>query len=143
MIWNERNTSALRQMWDTGNLSAGQIANKLNTTRNSVIGKVYRLKLTNRNPSLSLEARMAISRGRRATKKPVSKTKPRTVGTPLKEKRDAIWDSKCKPRSLAKSINHKTCQYPIGEICLTDEWKCGAATYRNSYCEEHYARTHS
>jgi len=130
MTWNEQREAALKQMWNAEELTAGQIATKLGTTRNAVIGKVSRLKLPRRKPDVSARTKAAISRARRVIKKPV-----------LMPDAGPIRKKAALPRGghrMTKRIAHRQCQYPIGEIGPTDGWKCGADTYRSSYCEEHY-----
>ena len=47
MIWTDEAVEELKKMWDKG-MTTGQIAKVLNVTKNSIIGKVHRLCLTDR-----------------------------------------------------------------------------------------------
>ena len=73
MSWTPEREEKLRQLWKKGH-SGSQIASILgNTTRNAVIGKVFRLKLASRIPSKKLE-------GKKSTEKnnsPETKTQKR------------------------------------------------------------------
>ena len=57
MSWTAEREEKLRQLWKKGH-SGSQIASILgNTTRNAVIGKVFRLKLASRITSKKLEGK--------------------------------------------------------------------------------------
>jgi GcrA cell cycle regulator len=74
--WTDQREAQLRRMWGDG-LSCGQIARRLDTTRNPVVGKAHRLGLTSRIPSTAAERRVALERRRaRAQRKPVDRNPP-------------------------------------------------------------------
>ena len=73
MNWTDERVEQLRKLWADG-LSASQIAAQMGgVTRNAVIGKVHRLKLSSRGKSTSSQPRV---------KKVTSSSQPRQSSTP-------------------------------------------------------------
>ena len=55
MTWTEERVAELHRLWDTGK-SASEIGKILGVSKNSVVGKAHRLKLTARPSLPNLEA---------------------------------------------------------------------------------------
>ena len=75
MNWTDERVELLKKLWSEG-LSASQIAAQLGSvTRNAVIGKVHRLKLSSRGRTTAAPARQKKTVTTQATT--ASKTTPR------------------------------------------------------------------
>jgi GcrA cell cycle regulator len=164
MSWTEERVGVLTKLWLEG-LSASQIAGELGegVTRNAVIGKVHRLKLSGRaKPANSSQrARTATRMPRRpkaqggaSFKRRV--TSARVVGaTALKPMEVEEISVRLNPDNVTElfipveeridllSLTEKTCKWPIGDPLLEDFHFCG----RNSddsapYCEFHAKRAY-
>ena len=164
MSWTEERVSVLTKLWLEG-LSASQIAGELGegVTRNAVIGKVHRLKLSGRaKPANSSQrARTATRMPRRPKtqgganfKRRVTST--RVVGaTALKPMEVEETSVRLNPDNVTElfipveeridllGLTEKTCKWPIGDPLLEDFHFCG----RNSddgapYCEFHAKRAY-
>ena len=55
MYWNQETESVLKELWEQG-VSSGLIAKELGCTRNAIIGKVHRLKLSTREPKMMVNS---------------------------------------------------------------------------------------
>lgn len=164
MSWTEERVGVLTKLWLEG-LSASQIAGELGegVTRNAVIGKVHRLKLSGRaKPANSSQ------RARTATRMP---RRPKSAGGAGFKRRAAsarvVGATALKPMEVEESgvrlnpnnvmelfipleeriglleLTEKTCKWPVGDPLLEDFYFCG----RNSddsapYCEFHAKRAY-
>jgi GcrA cell cycle regulator len=173
MGWTEERVELLRKLWMEG-FSASQIASELGdgVTRNAVIGKVHRLKLSGRAKPASVAPR--------------ARTAPRTVGTrrlsPQNGARATLSGSVMKQRSMGGApmigatalklsedieiealatpqiaelfipvdqrltlldLNERTCKWPIGDPLTPDFYFCGQnADDGHPYCEFHSRRAY-
>ena len=109
MSWTPEREEKLRQLWKKGH-SGSQIASILgNTTRNAVIGKVFRLKLASRITSKKLE-------GKKSTEKNNSpETKTQKLGRKARFKA-LLLDRNFEQENPKKfeELTDKTCKWPIG-----------------------------
>ncbi len=137
--WTDARVESLKTMWQEG-FSASQIATRLgHVTRNAVIGKVHRLKLTLRAPE----------RQRFPGKRPRTRTKRRTFryqGNPAVR---ALFDAEPFapqsepniPPALRKALvdlEPNDCRYPIGDPKDKDFGFCGCTRMSGvPYCEGH------
>jgi GcrA cell cycle regulator len=168
MSWTDERVDLLKKLWMEG-LSASQIANELGegVTRNAVIGKVHRLKLSARaKPASSSPRPRSASRSsvRRAASSGgvAAGMKRRILGsssivgaTALKPTRDYAADAEPElvevqelyiPEAERKSLldlNEHTCKWPIGDPLNPDFHFCGRPSREDGpYCEFHARRAY-
>ncbi len=114
------NVAEMYRLNSSGKMTARQIADKEGTTRNAVLGKIYRYK---RKAGISQDLR-ASNDPTRGGKKTSKKYKPKSaeVGPLNKELED---------------LKRRECRFPYGDGPFVF---CGHKTRdRSSYCEEHHA----
>ncbi len=133
MVWTDEQVERLKRLWFEG-LSASQVAKRLGgVTRNSVIGKVYRLGLSRKTPA---------SRTDEAGQSGVDGS------TPSKAQNGASGEDASCPQSGSAtasnghvgllSLNERTCRWPIGEPGKPGFCFCGKIPKPGSpYCEYH------
>lgn len=157
MSWTDERVDLLKKLWADG-LSASQIAAKLGgVTRNAVIGKVHRLKLSSRGRATS-----SAPRAKKAPRAPsASRTPSRSSGytrtvtasvgaTALKQEFeiDAIAEVALRrsedvvvpisKRLKLVELSEKTCKWPIGDPLSEDFHFCGNDPNESSpYCNYH------
>ncbi|OXT01677.1 GcrA cell cycle regulator [Notoacmeibacter marinus] len=165
MSWTDERVELLKKLWADG-LSASQIANQLGgVSRNAVIGKVHRLKLSSRGRASQKQARpkkpsaprqpTVRSAAPRASVSNVvaSQSMPRTNSagaTALKadyaidEVAEPIYQSAAEvvvPMSRRLSLlelNERTCKWPIGDPLHEDFHFCGNDSGEGTpYCKGH------
>jgi GcrA cell cycle regulator len=163
MNWTDERVELLKKLWGEG-LSASQIARQLGgVTRNAVIGKVHRLKLSGRAKTTSSPNRAKktssgadeIQRTRTtATATAQLRTRPVVMGnTALKT--EMLLDGAAEHRyqtaeepnilvmptsrrlSLVQ-LGERTCRWPVGDPMLADFHFCGNEPREASpYCTYH------
>ena len=126
MSWTDERVALLKKLWGEGK-TAAEIAKELGgVTRNAVIGKAHRLKLSNR-----------LSPIQQNNKKPVvkvveDKPQPRKVANDT-----AVFDMKIKGVQLYE-VKDKMCRWPIGDPKEADFRFCGCSSIAGlPYCGEH------
>ena len=134
MSWTPEREEKLNQLWKKGH-SGSQIARLLGdgATRNSVLGKSFRLKLQSRV----------------VTKKTTPRTNTEKDNSPeikaqklgRKEKFKALLISKNFPPeqpTILEDLNQDTCRYPLGEKLEPAKFFCGRKPVdKYPYCELH------
>lgn len=171
MGWTDERVELLKKLWMEG-LSASQIAAELGdgVTRNAVIGKVHRLKLsarakpTNTAPRARPAARPAAPRrpatssvgGSTMSAKPrMSMSRPQVVGaTALAASPEMDAELYVAPaaaelfipedkRLNLLQLNEHTCKWPIGDPLTKDFYFCGQHSLETGpYCEFHSRRAY-
>jgi GcrA cell cycle regulator len=171
MGWTEERVELLKKLWLEG-LSASQIAGVLGdgVTRNAVIGKVHRLKLTGRaKPASSVPRARATPRpsGVRRVSTPSSGASltammkrrnlaaaPIAGATALKPMEEYETEAYVAPqvqelyipveqRLTLLQLNEHTCKWPIGDPLTPDFYFCGQhAEEAKPYCEFHSRRAY-
>ncbi len=156
MIWTDERVELLRKLWAEG-LSASQIAAKLGgVSRNAVIGKVHRLKLSGRGRTTSAPARQkkpAQSATAKAASRPMSsgRSAPSSMGaTALQAQFDAEPQARIIERSNESivvpisrnlqliQLNERTCKWPIGDPLAENFHFCGNdCAEAGPYCRYH------
>jgi len=126
MSWTDERVALLRKLWGEGK-TAAEIANALgDVTRNAVIGKAHRLKLSNR-----------ISPIQQNNKKPAPAAKP---AAPRASSRKVVIreeDIKVKGIPMA-DLQARMCRWPIGDPKEPDFKFCGyTAEAGVPYCGDH------
>ncbi|HHG89939.1 MAG TPA: GcrA cell cycle regulator [Devosia sp.] len=163
--WTEERVSILTKLWMEG-LSASQIASELGegVTRNAVIGKVHRLKLSGRAKpaSSSQRTRSATRLPRRAKPNGASSSFKRRVvasrvigATALKSAEADQENIRVTPNNVTElfipvkerigllGLTEKTCKWPIGDPLLKDFHFCGRDSNENApYCKFHSKRAY-
>lgn len=168
MGWTEERVELLKKLWMEG-LSASQIAATLGdgVTRNAVIGKVHRLKLSGRAKPVSStprvrsnprpSRRVSTSSGRSS----FSGARARSIGaapmlgaTALKVSEEfeaeafqlpqvEELDIPVEQRLSLLQLNEHTCKWPIGDPLSPDFYFCGQASNEGQpYCEFHSRRAY-
>lgn len=168
--WTDERVEQLKKLWLEG-LSASQIAAILgeSVTRNAVIGKVHRLKLSGRSkpasasprpraPGRSAPRRVSAGPGRSALggmlKSRSMLAAPIHGATALKLSPELEVDLDPLPqvqeifipveqRIGLLQLNEHTCKWPIGDPLTPDFYFCGQASLEGTpYCEFHSRRAY-
>ncbi len=151
MSWTEDRVSLLTKLWGEGH-TAAEIAKKLGgVTRNAVIGKAHRLKLSNRASPIQQNKKPANSNAvkpKRVTPiKAAAKPKPslKQEKTVLKVQDTPVQEeaTKAKPKKDGKlyslmDLKPRQCRWPSGDPKEEGFGFCGDhAMVGLPYCEEH------
>ena len=157
MNWTDERVELLKKLWADG-LSASQIAAQLGgVTRNAVIGKVHRLKLSSRgrataSPARQKKTQTAASSVRSASRSATtSRTMTASIGaTALQTQFDAepIARHVLRPvenvvvpisrRLQLIQLNERTCKWPNGDPLSEDFHFCGNDSAETGpYCNYH------
>lgn len=152
-VWSDDRVELLKKLWEQG-LSASQIALQLGmgVTRNAVIGKVHRLRLSGRAtqprsaipradrkpraPSIPGRSPSMPTAGSNALKpyaQPASRPMPLPEPKPLR-----LIDNAKDGRITILHLSERTCKWPIGDPMKEDFCFCGHGPREGSpYCEYH------
>ncbi len=155
MNWTDERVELLKKLWSEG-LSASQIAAQLGgVSRNAVIGKVHRLKLSSRARPTSTAPRVKKTvrspSANRAHPRPGRSSGGGTIGaTALKPHfyADAIAQHAVRPienvvvpialKLSLIELTEKTCKWPIGDPLMEEFHFCGHDSGESSpYCTYH------
>ena len=160
MNWTDERVETLRRLWAEG-LSASQLAAQLGgVSRNAVIGKVHRLKLSSRGRAAPAQARQKkpASKPNGAPKAPTkgpsgggSRAMPQSIGaTALSAEFDAepVARQAHRPsqdvvipisrRLKLVELTDRTCKWPNGDPLHEDFHFCGHASAETGpYCAYH------
>jgi GcrA cell cycle regulator len=161
--WTDERVETLKKLWGEG-LSASQIARQLGgVTRNAVIGKVHRLKLSGRSktvvsPNRAKKTGVSEDQAQRTRTNAAAtqqlRTRPMVVGNnALKPEMlvDAVAVTEMRlapeanvlvmptPRRLSLvQLSEKTCRWPLGDPMAGDFHFCGHEIREGSpYCTYH------
>lgn len=126
MSWTEDRVTLLKKLWGEGR-TAAEIAKELGgVTRNAVIGKAHRLKLSNRVSPIQQNTKKSVKSA--DTKKPPSRTK-----AVLKREEDI----KIIGVSMAE-LKERMCRWPIGDPREPGFQFCGCDSVAGlPYCDDH------
>jgi len=171
MSWTDERVELLKKLWMDG-LSASQIAGELGqgVTRNAVIGKVHRLKLSARaKPASTAPRARTMSRpqlrrpGASAPSSPSGGGMKRRVVSPgqiigataLKPSEDIEIEIETVQAQIHElvipeherlsllSLTEQTCKWPIGDPLNSDFYFCGRQSNEGKpYCEFHARRAY-
>lgn len=129
MSWSDERVTLLKKLWGEGK-TAAEIAKELgeNVTRNAVIGKAHRLKLSSRVSPIQQNAKKIKANSNNDSAPPVMRRPSRKVPIilgkqlPMEELRD------------------KMCRWPNGDPQGDDFSFCGCKILEGTpYCEDHAA----
>jgi GcrA cell cycle regulator len=120
MSWTDDRVSLLKRLWGEGR-TAAEIAKELGgITRNAVIGKAHRLKLSNRVSP--------IQQNKKPLSKPLPEKKPRQI---------ILRDENRKTLPLTE-LNGRMCRWPIGDPQEEGFGFCGDPSVASfPYCADH------
>ena len=119
MIWSEKQTTRLQDLWAKG-LSGGQIATRLKTTRGAVLGKVRRLGLHRKNL---------------VKKNPI--TVQKSIVGYVMARVPKLWLG---VYDAVSQLKKEDCRWPIGDANKPDfKFCCKPKTPTGPYCQEHKA----
>ncbi|MCP8885084.1 GcrA cell cycle regulator [Devosia sp. XJ19-1] len=172
MGWTDERVELLKKLWMEG-LSASQIAAELGdgVTRNAVIGKVHRLKLSARakptntaprarpaaaRPSAPRRVASASSSVSQMSAKPrISMSRPQVMGatalavTPEMDAQLYVAPAAAElfipedKRLNLLQLNEHTCKWPIGDPLSKDFYFCGQHSLETGpYCDFHSRRAY-
>ena len=146
MYWTDERVELLRKLWDDG-LSVSQIADRLGgqVTRNAVVGKVHRLKLTGRgrvSPALvqpkkpaAIPARVAHTPSEERVS--VARFEPPPVRKEAVRPTEAVVVPISRRLALTE-LTERTCKWPNGDPVSEDFSYCGnEAGASGPYCTYH------
>lgn len=157
MNWTDERVELLRKLWSEG-LSASEIAHQLGgVSRNAVIGKVHRLKLSGRGRSTATPARQKKTGRGLAVKKSVSRaaSAQRHVTTSIGANvLQAQFDAEPVARHYIRTqenvvvpisrhlklieLSERTCKWPNGDPIANDSCFCGNdSADTGPYCKYH------
>ena len=150
MNWTDERVEILRKLWAEG-LSASQIAAQLGgVSRNAVIGKVHRLKLSGRGRATTAPARQKKAPGMHRPARPTRAIAATVGATALKAHYEVepVVRQVLRPvenvvvpmsRRLALTeLSEHTCKWPNGDPLSEDFSFCGNETGETGpYCRYH------
>jgi GcrA cell cycle regulator len=152
MNWTDERVDLLRKLWSEG-LSASQIAAQLGgVSRNAVIGKVHRLKLSARGRATAAPARQkkAHSGGAKTVSRPARTITASIGATALQVQFEAepVARQFMRPienvvvpisrRLVLTELTERTCKWPNGDPLAEDFSFCGNdAGESGPYCNYH------
>ena len=127
MSWTDERVALLKKLWGEGK-TAAEIAKELGgVTRNAVIGKAHRLKLSNRVSPIQQNKKSVAKQPVEEKKAPPRRRQPVVIAPAANG--DGI--------SLAE-LKEKMCRWPIGDPREEDFHFCGGdAVPGLPYCDDH------
>ncbi len=147
MAWTDERVETLKKLWTEG-LSASQIAKEMGegVTRNAIIGKVHRLKLSGR----ATPSRPPRPRAKPAPKPRVTTAAPRTTTAPAPTREAPIAPPPLEPTPLPSgefatvlTLTNHICKWPIGDPTSHDFRFCGRKSKAASpYCDAHASQAY-
>lgn len=135
MSWTDDRVSLLKKLWGEGK-SAAEIAKALGggVTRNAVIGKAHRLKLSNRLSPIQQNRRVSVPSTPRAPREPshISRVAPAQNNRKIVEADIKIIGVKM------MDLKERMCRWPVGDPKDADFKFCGCETVPGlPYCAGH------
>jgi len=129
MAWTDEKIETLKSLWGKG-LTASQIATEIGDgiSRNAVIGKAHRLKLSGRPSPIQ--------------RSPTGKPKPKRTHLSRPMVRSTPAPAPV-VRAVPLQLGNQSCLWPIGDPGDANFHFCGsAAVVAKPYCPEHCARAY-
>ncbi|MCC7304711.1 MAG: gcrA cell cycle regulator family protein [Alphaproteobacteria bacterium] len=126
MSWTDERVSLLKKLWGEGK-TAAEIASELgNVTRNAVIGKAHRLKLSNR-----------VSPIQQNNKKPASRP-PQAAASPEKKIQKIMEQDNAREGIDMMKLGPRSCRWPLGDPRDDRFGFCGDRIVEGlPYCDDH------
>lgn len=147
--WTEERVELLKKLW-MGGFSARQVAGELGdgVTRNAVIGKVHRLKISRRAKPANTAPRVRTAPRRARRSKYGRHAQAAFDGAMLKMEEDVAPEVQelfipLEERIGLLELSETTCKWPIGDPLNTDFYFCGQHSEDGKpYCEFHSRRAY-
>ncbi|MGH1404082.1 MAG: GcrA family cell cycle regulator [Alphaproteobacteria bacterium] len=145
MSWTEERVSILKKLWGEGH-TAAEIAKQLGgVTRNAVIGKAHRLKLSNRVSPIQQNKKPANSNKSVERKVQTEKAKAQTSSVQQAVARKSAPSSIVEEKPIRAGdlyslmdLQPRMCRWPSGDPKEEGFGFCGCKTMPGlPYCEEH------
>jgi len=129
MSWTDDRVAILKKLWGEGK-TAAEIAKELGgVTRNAVIGKAHRLKLSNRVSPIQQNKKVAAPKPQNQNKKPAEAQLRKKIKEYVDDGRERIPLSDLQPGG---------CRWPMGDPREKDFGFCGCKSLPSlPYCLEH------
>ncbi len=147
MAWTEDRVETLKKLWTEG-LSASQIAKEMGegVTRNAIIGKVHRLKLSGR----ATPSRPPRPRAKPAPKPRIAATAAPRTSAPSVRREVPIAPVPLEPKPLPSgefatvlTLTNHICKWPIGDPATPEFRFCGRKSSAASpYCDSHASQAY-
>jgi len=133
MSWTDERVSTLKKLWGEGK-TAAEIAKELGgVTRNAVIGKAHRLKLSNRASPIQPSKKIAKPKVVKSDKKV-----PAPANVNVAPKKQVLESDKNRKRIPLTDLGANQCRWPIGDPQHADFGFCGDEMIAGiPYCMEH------
>lgn len=131
MSWTDKRVDVLKKLWSEGK-TAAEIASELGgVTRNAVIGKAHRLKLSNRGSM--------VQSPKKIKKKVNTARKPAPANANVAPKKKKVLKSDLqRERIPLDDLAANQCKWPIGDPKTADFGFCGDRKVPGiPYCVEH------
>ena len=130
---NEEIRANVIKLWEEG-LSGSEIAEKLDITRNSVIGAIYRLRKQGHILSRHEDSKKNPINAQKDINKKRLVSKPEYIPLPTPKPKRV---TKSKGITMEK-LKYYSCRYIVEEGNYETTKYCGERANKCSYCEEHY-----
>ncbi|MDR0367037.1 MAG: GcrA family cell cycle regulator [Rickettsiales bacterium] len=135
--WTDKQIAKLKSLWDKG-FSAAEIGKKLDVTKNSIIGKINRLGLSNRGSPIKPKTEKPHP-APAAASIPVQKAESKAPAKPVVQKPKKPADPPPKGVSLLELTQDRCC-WPIDDVNSENFHFCGKKVFDGKpYCLEHCA----
>lgn len=141
-LWTPERVMELKRLWLSG-LATADIATRLGTTRNAVIGKADRLKLPRRLSPLTPEGRAFYASLQMGADDLLDGANGGLIAVPLDPPtRIPVVSTRAAPigygaRSAVTMIRSSSCKWPIGDPKRAAFHFCGRPVQDGVYCAEH------
>lgn len=134
--WTPERVTMLEKLWADG-LSATQIACEMGGTRNSVIGKVHRLRLAGRPKPESFGGGKQDKRGDNTRARNLARRSPKFNPEPM-PKRPPRPDAPTPLMISILDLTSTTCRWPVGDPLDAGFGYCGCGCpVETPYCDYH------
>ena len=133
MSWTDERVELLKKLWGEGK-TAAEIASALGgVTRNAVIGKAHRLKLSNRASPIVASKKVIKPKVVKS-----SKSKPANINIAPPKKIKTLASDENRPRKPLTDLGVHDCRWPMGDPQREDFGFCGDRVASGvPYCLEH------
>ncbi len=128
MSWTDERVDILRKLWGEGK-TAAEIASELGgVTRNAVIGKAHRLKLSNRVSPIQ-QNKKSVKTAAKTPEKKIKKRAPEQNNVHIDHDRDLV---------PLMDLDHSMCRWPVGDPQDKAFGFCGDQNISGlPYCSDH------